>query len=284
MPSIFPQSDAPTPVMVTTYNDPRIPTQGRAAQRGAMLVYVNGDGAAVLMAKQGDGPNDWVAFIPPPTGNEDEFLRADLRWAEPPEPGGFVGGFLPITQLLPIAGPRLLGNATDATGPVTALTSTQARGVLGLQVVAKTADSPFMSTSYADVAVGVSGSPTVGFDLLADRSYYFRFVTLVRSTNANIGPGLTVVTPTYSVFGASATMIGQIVAGPTVMFATPITTSQGPAVASSVDTAGLDYVFAIEGIIVPNANGRMTLQARIETGSSATITVRRGSFGMAWTL
>lgn len=275
--ALVPQPDAFTPVLVTTYNDPRVANQGRAAARGAMLVYVNGDGDAVLMAKQGDGPNDWEPFIPPPPGDPNQVLLGNLKWSEP---AGFSNGLMAVSQLQPIFGPALLGNASAGTGPVSALTPAQSLGVLGIQVVAKTADTPFTSTAYADVPVGASGSPTLGWDLVADQRYHFRFITLVRSSNQNIGPGLTVTTPTYTVFGAAAMLIGQAGAGPSVIFGAPITDSQGPAVASSVDLADHDYIFGLEGIIVPNAPGRLTLQARIETGSTATVTVRRGSFGI----
>lgn len=272
----IPQLDALMRDIIVTYNDPRLPANGRNAYRGTLIVYVGSDGYAVLLSKQGDGPTEWLPVIPPPTGNVNQFLRGDFKWSEQ---AGFSNGFMAASQLQPIAGPALLGNAGAGVGTVAALGSAQARSVIGMQVTAKTADTGYTSTAFSDVPVGASGTPTLGFDLLANQRYHFRFVTLVSSSNDNVGPGLTVTTPTYSVFGAAAMMIGQFTAGPSVIFSAPITTSQTPAVAAGVATAGLDYVFVVEGVIVPNASGRLTLQARIETGT-ATITIRQGSFGL----
>lgn len=277
--TITPQPDALVRDIVVTYNDPRIPANGRDAYRGTLVMYVGSGGYAVLLSKQGDGPTEWEPVTPPPTGNVNQYLRGDHKWEVPPASGLLVGGLLPASALAPIVGPALLGNASSGSGSVAALSRTQSRSVIGMQVISKSADTPFATNTFTDVPLGASGTPTFGWSLLANKRYCFRFTVLVRSSQSTVGPGLTLTMPTYTEFGAAAMLVGQVVTGPSVVFAAPITVSQGPAIAASVDTADTDYVFTVEGVIVPNASGALTLQARRETGT-ATITVRRGSFGV----
>lgn len=255
--AVIPQPDVVIREITVTYNDPRVSKNGRAAKRGALVMYVDANGAATMLMKQGPGPTEWAPALPAAKGALAEYLRSDGQWASP----------LPA---LPNDTTKFLrGDFSWAVPPPP----------LGT-IIAKTADTAFTTTTFTDVPLGASGAPTFGFDLTTGHTYHFRFSTLIRSSIANIGPGLTVSIPAASIFGAAAMMVGQSAAGSQVIYAAPITASQVPAIAASVDLANTDYIFGIEGVIVPSAAGRISLQARIETGSSATVTVRRGSYAL----
>lgn len=152
-----------------------------------------------------------------------------------------------------------------------------------IQAVKKTADSVFSSATPADVPIGVSGGAAMAFTLTAGRIYRFSFESIVRSNTTLVGIGMSVTTPTFSSFGATARFPGLAVDGVTCEWVGNITASDDPVVSAGVVATNTDYRFVIEGTIVPSASGPLTLRARTGVGI-ATVTVRQGTTGMLWDL
>lgn len=237
-------------------------------------------------------------------GSVTSFLRADGVWTAP------VGSGAPLTdgdkgdvivsaggtswtikpnsvdnsKLTQMSAVSFKGNPLFGTATPIDLTMTQARSMLGLpevtwNLVAKSADTQFTSTTLTNVPQAAAGLPTMGWLLLALRVYHFKFVTVVRSAAASTGIGLGLLTPASSTFAAYGMMIGAAPSGPTTLQAEPITSSADPVVTTGVESTLFDYIFLIEGVIIPSESANLTLQARNEVGVTA-VTVRVGSFGL----
>ncbi len=151
------------------------------------------------------------------------------------------------------------------------------------QVVKKTADTVFASATPANVPQGAAGVPAMSFSVTANHYYYFRFVSLVRSDTSTVGPAMSVTVPAVTRFGASGKLIGAGVDGLDCEFQGAITTSDDPVLPGNVAVINTDFIFTIEGLLVPSADGALTLRARTETGTT-NVTVRQGSIGMLWDL
>lgn len=242
-------------------------------------------------------------FVRQSTGLTTDFLRADGVWTTPPGVGApltdgakgdlvvsgggttwtIQAGAVDNSKLTQMSALSFKGNSLGATANPSDLTMTQARTMLGLPQVTtkmalKTADTQFASSTLADVPVGASGTPTLGWSVTATHSYHFRYVIVVRSASQTVGAGLAVSIPAASAFGAYGLMVGAAPAGPTALQADAMTVTDDAVVFSGVETANTDYTVIVEGMLIPSANGTLTLRARNETGATA-ITVRVGSFG-----
>jgi hypothetical protein len=142
----------------------------------------------------------------------------------------------------------------------------------------KAEDTPFVSATAANVPLGASGVPLMSFDVVAGRRYWFRFVSVVRSDTAGVGVAMTVTTPTATVFAAAGRMVGFAVDGTDAEWVGNITSSGDAVVPTSIVATNTDYLFVVEGVLIPSASGAIVLQARTETGTT-TVTVRAGSHG-----
>ncbi|HET9063683.1 MAG TPA: hypothetical protein VFO62_10380 [Candidatus Binatia bacterium] len=194
-----------------------------------------------------------------------------------------------LPKLQDIDAMTVLGNGEGSAGPVETLSISTLQAMVGMPVGAsllvlkKTADTVFASATPADVPLGASGSPAVTFSVLSGRYYYFRFVALVRSDMLTIGPSMSVTVPAFTRFGASGKLIGSGADGLDCEWQGAITASDDAVLPGNVAVVDTDYIFTIEGVLVPSANGLLTLRARTETGTT-NITVRQGTIGMLWDL
>lgn len=171
-----------------------------------------------------------------------------------------------------IAGPfdaeYLIGGATPAAS---------------LQIVRKLADTSFSSASPADVPVGASGSPLMAFPVLAGTLYRIIFDSIVQSDTATVGVAMSLTVPAFERFTASARFTGASSDGTDGEYHGNITTSDDAVVPTATVATGTDFMYSINGILIPSADGVVTLRARTEVGTT-TVTVRRGSLGMLWAL
>lgn len=197
-------------------------------------------------------------------------------------------GSLPLAKTVSIGATVLLGNDSGP-GPVAELSMAAVQGMLGLpvgvatQIVKKTADSVFSSTTPASVPAGERDAPFMAFSVVSGRTYYFKFVTVVRSDTATVGPGMSVTIPSATVFAAGGRFLGRSAGPPDSAWQAPITASDEAVLPEDVAVVDTDYLFMIEGILIPSASGSLTLRARTETGVTD-VTVRRGSVGLLWDL
>jgi hypothetical protein len=192
------------------------------------------------------------------TPSSTTFLRGDQAWAAVPDASTSAKGLV-----------QLASDGQDASN-----VAVQGNDLRLPAAVKITSDQAFSSSTPANVT-GLS------FSVVAGRSYYYRFVLLVRSDTATVGVRLTLTIPGATRFGATAqTQIGvdgnQLYTG--------AITSSGDAVApTAVPAINTDHVAVVEGILVPSADGTIQVQAGTETGTT-TITVRQGSMGLLWDL
>lgn len=172
------------------------------------------------------------------------------------------------------AGKALLDDA-DATAQRTTLDIGAA-----LRVVAKTADTVFSSATPADVPIAASGA-AMSFPVITGRHYHFRFVAVVQSENAAVGIGLSVTIPAATIFSAVGRFSAASSDGTDAEWVGSITASDDAVVPSTVIAINTDFIFVVEGILIPSADGLLTLRARSETGA-INVTVRRGTVGLLW--
>lgn len=227
---------------------------------------------------------DQPGFVRASSGDKNEYLRGDNTWGVITSVPSLGDNSVPLSKLAQIPASTMLGNASGTTANVAALTPPQIRALLGLpevtwQLVAKTFDTSFATSTLASVPIGISGSPYLGWTVAALHSYYFRFVCMVQSSSLNTGIALSVLGPGAAVFGASGIMVGQASVGPTVIQAGAITGSDVPVTSTGVAVVNTDYVFYVEGVIIPSEPGTLVLRAANETGTNA-VTVKAGSFGL----
>lgn len=182
----------------------------------------------------------------------------------------------------------LKGNNTNGTGSPLDLSVVQVKSMLGvstafaISVVKKTDDTTFNSATPADVPQGASGAPAMAFVVAAGVTYHFRFVCAVRSDTLTVGVAMSVTFPAVTVFAASGRFAGNSVDGVDAEWVGNITTSDDAVAAGNTVAINTDFVFVVEGVIVPSAPGTLVLRARTET-TPAVVTVRQGSIGMLWT-
>lgn len=221
-------------------------------------------------------------FVRASGGGTTKYLRADGTWSSIGSVPDLADGSVTLAMIESIGATTFLGNATGSSGPVTALSMTSARSMLGLPAVTwatvrKTADTLFTSTTPANVPIGASGSPYMAFPVEPSRTYSFRFVLVVSSAAANTGPAVSVTIPGAAVFAAAVAFYGTQNGIDTFN----ITASDEPYIAKNVAQADTNYLLTLEGVILPNETGTVILRARNEIGDSA-ITIRRGSHGVMW--
>jgi hypothetical protein len=142
-------------------------------------------------------------------------------------------------------------------------------------IVKKTADQTFNATGPANVT-------SLVFSVTSGRYYYFRWVMLVRSDTSTIGVRADMTVPAFTRFGATGRTIfaGD---GAGAEFQGAMTASADAVVPTAVPAINTDYVWQIDGLILPSAGGSIQVRAGTETGVT-TVTVRQGSMGLLWDL
>lgn len=134
--------------------------------------------------------------------------------------------------------------------------------------VFNTANRTFTSTTPADVA-GLS------VPLQAGRRYRVVAVGICTSSDAAIGARIGFTMPALTA-GAIMPQIGGSADGANTYFHGNISVS-GDSVTSGTAEAG-DMPFNLIGLIIPSANGNLVLQAGVETGTTATVTIKAGTY------
>lgn len=190
-----------------------------------------------------------------------------------------VAGTVTTTQLggdVTAAGKALIDDASAAAQRATLDIGS------AIRVIKKSADTVFASATPADVPIAAAGAP-ISFPVLTGRHYHFRFVSVVRTSLASIGVAMSVTVPAATVFSAVGKFAASSSDGTTTEWVGSITASDDPVVPSTVIAADTDYIFSIEGILIPSADGALVLRARNESGATD-VTVRQGTVGMLWDL
>jgi len=177
------------------------------------------------------------------------------------------------------------GNATGSGADPQDMSVATTQALLGFPVgliattVKKTADTVFASATPADVPQGAAGAPAMSFSVTSGRTYGFRFVSIARSDTLTVGPAMSVTFPAATVFAAVGRFAGAAVDGVDAEHVGSITTSDDAVISANVVAINTDYIFTVEGVIVPSSSGTLTLRARTETGTT-NVTIRQGSYGI----
>lgn len=138
-----------------------------------------------------------------------------------------------------------------------------------ITVVNQIADQTATTASLANTSLT--------FAVVVGTRYMFRFYICWRTTGTGVGLQLGMTTPTFTTFAATVRiLIGSATA--TAEFQGALTTSGDSVVGTAAATANADLPAVVEGVILPSANGFITLQFAAET-TGQTVTFRKGSTG-----
>jgi hypothetical protein len=117
------------------------------------------------------------------------------------------------------------------------------------------------------------------FPVLSGLTYQYRFAGAYRSSVLTVGLKLALTVPSFTVFSAGAKIGGFAADGAGSEWQGVINSSGDPLTASAAGAINVDLPWVIEGILVPSANGNLTVQFAGET-TGATVTFRAGSSGL----
>lgn len=144
-------------------------------------------------------------------------------------------------------------------------------GVSAIRTLHKTSDAAFTTTTLGDV-------PELVFDVRANHYYLFEFSVVFQSSSTSTGLQIGLTVPTFDRYAASVD-IPVDGDGNNANFRGHLTTSGDSVDSPGVDNADQDYMCVIKGVIFPNTEGQINVQAALETGESGTITIQEGSWG-----
>lgn len=113
----------------------------------------------------------------------------------------------------------------------------------------------------------------------AGNTYQFRFAGAYRSTVATVGLKLALTVPAVTLFTARAHISGFAADGSDSEWAGVINSSGDAVTATAAGATNQDLPWSIDGVLVPSANGNLTVQFAAET-TGATVTFRAGSSGV----
>lgn len=139
----------------------------------------------------------------------------------------------------------------------------------GRYTSSKTSNQTFTTSTLTNVT-------DLSFPVMLAATYRFQFDVQFRSAAATNGIGLSLSVPTFSLFGAVAT-VPQTNDGPAGLWEGNITASDDLVLTSTVETANIDCMAMIRGIIIPTATGTVQLRARSENNGT-NIIINQGSF------
>lgn len=176
---------------------------------------------------------------------------------------------------------RILGRQSSGAGDVEEITCTAAgrallddadanaqRETLGLIRRKITTATTGVSTSYTDVT-------DMSFSVVAGTTYSFTFVVLAESSSTSGGVCLAANGPAATYFAAryegNQTTGGSIIRSDITAYDSSGTLGDP----STVTAANTPYVFTLQGVIVPSANGTFTLRVK-RGGTTGTVAVRAG--------
>lgn len=162
-----------------------------------------------------------------------------------------------------------LGATTPGAAILTAASTDAQRLLLGRILKKITTQTTGVSTSYTDVT-------DMSFSVVAGTTYSFTFVVLAESSSTSGGVCLTANGPAATYFAARYE--GNQTAGGSIIRSdiTAYDSSGTLADPNSVTAANTPYVFTLQGVIVPSANGTFSLRVK-RGGSAGNIAVRAGS-------
>lgn len=172
----------------------------------------------------------------------------------------------------------------DASIVIMNATDTQGHGTttrLSLTVVPRTAGgstSAVVIVSANDqttTTVAMTSVTDMGFALLPNRTYHFRFLLIFRSASTSNGIRLSVTTPSVVRFAATVAIPNGADGSMMVGW---ITSSGDTVVSSIVQASNTDYIATIEGIIRVSISGNLQLTFGTESAPTV-VTIRSGSLG-----
>jgi len=120
--------------------------------------------------------------------------------------------------------------------------------------------------------------PGLTFNLVAGRRYYFRFMGRFRSAATTTGVGFTFSGPAVN-FTHWWLQAQQAAAGTDQMYQNTAAALATVLVSTGVVAANTDYLWQVEGIIEPSANGTLQLRCRSEVNASQ-ITIQNVGIGI----
>ena len=169
-------------------------------------------------------------------------------------------------------GPQGPPGADGAAGPQGPPGNDGAPG-LGYSAVVKLTADEAGKTNNTLVNTGLT------FAVLANTYYAFKFVGVWRSTATTVGLRLALTVPAFTVFTALARIGGFGADGAASEWQGVINTSGDVVTCTATAAINVDMPFVVEGVLLPSANGNLTLQYAAET-TGATVTLRQGSVGL----
>jgi hypothetical protein len=141
---------------------------------------------------------------------------------------------------------------------------------------------PATTTDQQFTAASLSNVTGLSFDVVAGQRCDFKFRGLYRSASLTVGLRIGLAVPNFTMFGARVVIAGFAVDGTDAEFYGNLTTSGDAVVSTAVIAINTDYLFIVEGTLIPSANGTVQLQAGCEV--AGTVTVRQGTCGDLTTL
>lgn len=142
-------------------------------------------------------------------------------------------------------------------------------------VVARVKSTSAATTTSSTTPVDITG---LAFSLTSGTMYHFRFQGNYQTAATTTGIAFTFTGPatTYCSWFVS---IQQAAAGTAQYYNNSATALTTTLVSASVVNANTNYVWRVEGLVQPSANGTLQLRTRSEVGGSS-ITVQAGSLGI----
>lgn len=162
----------------------------------------------------------------------------------------------------------------------TVFTVESVKGVLYSQVK-KTADTgSITSATPADATIGAAGGGTFQLPVTSGHYYKIRVTGVYRSDTATTGFVIGLTTPAITVYSALAhIMVGAD--GNTGGTQGNLSSSGDTLVGANTPVTNTDTPFLIDGILIPSANGNVTLQIANEA-AAGNVTLRQGTILELW--
>ena len=205
------------------------------------------------------------------TGGDPADIAAEANTVLGRTAGDLAFAAVANAQMAPMPAFTVKGNHTVNPAVPADLTRAHLLTLIGRQLVTLPSDAPFGSVVPADV-------PGLAFSVLAGHYYALRFLIIARSSVASIGVRLGLTRPAATVYAATVRGF-EASPGSGVEYQAPLSASGDSAAPLATPVANTDYLYSIDALIAPSADGTVQVQAGLEIGGG-TVTIRQGSIGI----
>ena len=139
-----------------------------------------------------------------------------------------------------------------------------------------TADATAITSSTPAAVAGLL------FTLTSGTYYTFKFLLLVQTSDATVGPRLGLSLPAFTTFGATVTALFAA-DGAAATWTGALTVDDDYTTLTDLPAASTSYLVTVEGVILPSGAGDVQIIAARE-GATGTITIKQASAGLLFEL